>query len=116
MKQGAQDGVSLVELVVAVLILSIAVIGLFRVFDQAAASVASNRDRQIAGLVARNVAEGIRLGIEIPVRTRFGGQEWQIEAAPRRTSGGFDELIIRVAPAAGGPGAVLTTYRAPDAS
>ena len=106
-----QDGVSLVEMVVAVLILSIAVVGLFRVFDQASLSIGANRERLVAGMITRNIAEDISLGTEtLPQSVRMAGADWQVVTETRVTTAGFEEITIRVRPASGGAGAVLLTY------
>ena len=107
-------GISLIEMVVAVLVLSIAVVGLFRVMDQATRTTAANRDRQLAGIVARNMAASLRLGAELPEQTRLGGQIWSVTHQAESTSGGSEAVTIRVAPTGGGPAAVLTTYRMSD--
>lgn len=116
-RQNQQDGVSLIEMIVAVLILSIAVVGLFGVFDQAASSVAANRDRLLAGLVARNAAEEIQLGLTFPTeQVQMAGQIWQVSSEIRRTSGGFEEVTISVTSQSGRAGAAIVTYRANGAA
>ena len=109
-------GLSLVELMVAVLILSIAVVGLMRSLDRGARLAAETRDRALAGIVARNRAELLALdgaGVALPGRVRLAGREWRVEEARRATAGGFVEVTIRTAPADGaGPGVSLVTYAA----
>ena len=104
-------GFSLIEMVVAVLILSIAVVGLFRVYDTNLSNAAGLRDRALALIAAQNQAETIALGMASqPDTVRLAGQDWVIETRSQTTQGGFAEVTIRVTSAAGGPGAVLTTY------
>ena len=109
-------GLSLVELMVAVLILSIAVVGLMRSLERGARLAAETRDRALAGIVARNRAELLALdgaGVALPDRVRLAGREWRVEEARRVTAGGFVEVTIRTAPADGaGPGVSLVTYAA----
>lgn len=104
-------GLSLIELAVAVLVLSIAVVGLFRVFDAALFNAASQRDRVLALMVAQNRAEEIALGFrEGPSELRLAGRDWTIESQSRATQGGFVEVTLLVTPVDGGAGAMLTTY------
>ncbi|SIS95479.1 general secretion pathway protein I [Roseivivax lentus] len=104
-------GVSLIEMVVAVLILSIAVVGLFRVFDANLRNSAGQRDRALALIVAQNRAESIALGLrDLPAVERLADRDWTVETRALTTSGGFSEVSIRVSPASGGPAALLTTY------
>lgn len=104
-------GVSLIELLVAVLVLSIAVVGLFRVFGAGAEAAGSESERLLAGIVARNRAEEIALGLtDLPGRVGMAGRDWIIESATERTSGGFQEIALTVRPADGGAGATLVTY------
>lgn len=108
-----QAGVSLVELLVAVLVLSIAVVGLLSVYTQSATSAGADRDRVVADLVARNRAEEMTLGsIGLPGRVTMAGRDWVVSTDRRTTSGGFSEVTIRVTPADGGAGSTLVTYLA----
>lgn len=103
-------GFSLVELLVAVLILSIATVGLFRVFDQTIHATGSNRDRVLASLVARNRAEELQAGLpDLSERAAFGGRNWQVTTEVVQTTGGFEEIKITVA-APAGAAVQLTTY------
>lgn len=111
-----QAGLSLLEVMVAVVVLSIAVVGLYRVFDQSALSVASDRDRLLAGLVAHNRAEELQLGLQNLSRSAtMADREWQVESRVRATVGGFEEIEIVVQPETGSAGARLVTYRRPEA-
>jgi len=106
-------GVSMIEMVVAVLVLSIAVVGLFRVFDASLAGSAGQRDRALAMIVAQNRAESIALGLRDPgPDVVLAGRDWTVETRSTATAGGFAQITIRVAPSEGGAGIVLTTYGA----
>lgn len=112
-----EAGVSLLELLVAVALLSIAVVGLFRVFDAGVSGAAGDRDRLLSGLIARNRAEELALGMRgLPGRVTLTGRQWLIETDTRRTSGGFDEVVLIVRPAEGGAGSRLVTYTAGGAA
>ncbi|MDW4500486.1 type II secretion system protein [Sulfitobacter sp. D35] len=112
-KPFGDDGLSLVEVLIAILVLSIATVGLFRVFGEAATTSAANQDRVLAGMVARNHAVALQLGdTGLPDRVRFAGRDWQLRTEVAQTSGGFEEVTIDARPVNGGGGSVLTTYRA----
>ncbi len=104
-------GVSLVELIVAVAVLSIAVVGLFRVFDHAVRSAGGERDRLLAGIVAQNRGAAIALGLDdLPTQERFGGQIWQVDISDQATEGGFREVTLDVRARASGAGVQLVMY------
>ena len=108
-----ERGFSLVEVLVAIAILSIATLGLFTVFDQSGKALAGSRDRLLAEVIARNRAEELRLGLRgLPESVTAAGQVFAIETDRRATSGGFEEQRVRVV-APGGAAAVLTVYTAP---
>lgn len=108
---GPDAGLSLVELIVAVAILSIATVGLFRVIDQASRATAGNRDRMLAALVARNRAEEIELGATgLSDAVTLAGRRWRVTTEAKATEGGFAEIVIRVVPDEGGAGATLVAY------
>ena len=113
-KSPRDAGLSLVELMVAVVILSIAVIGLFHVFDQAALAAGSDRDRLLAGLIARNRAEELQLGLpDLPAAVRLAGRDWDISTRAESTVGGFEQIEITVRPRPASAGARLVTYLRP---
>jgi general secretion pathway protein I len=110
-------GVSLIEMVVAVLILSIAVVALFRVYDESVRSSAGHRDRALALILAQNRAEEIALGQRnLPEKVRLAGRDWLVTTKTVATLGGFAEINIRVTPSEGGAGMVLVTYAADGTS
>ena len=104
-------GFSLLEMAVAVLILSIAVVGLCRTFDANLRASDAQRDRVLALMVAQNRAESIALGLnDLPPTERYAARDWIVETETTPTQGGFLEISIRVLPSDGGAGARLSTY------
>lgn len=107
----ADAGVSLIELLVAVLVLSIAVVGLFRVFGAGASAAGSEVERHLASIIARNRAEEVALGLQdLPETVSMAGREWAVETETQVTSGGFDAVQLTVRPSAGGPAVRIVTY------
>ena len=105
-------GFSLVELMVAILILSIAILGAFRVLDSGVAGARGEEDRLLAELVALNRAAELALGeTGLPARVALGGRDWDIVTEEAATEGGFVETTLIVAPASGGAGARLVGWR-----
>ena len=108
---GDDRGVSLIELLVAVLVLSIAVVGLFRVFGAGAGSAGSEVERQLGLIVAQNRAEEIALGIPgLADVVTMAGREWRILAEDTATSGGYARIALTASPAEGGAAVQLVTY------
>lgn len=110
------DGFSLVELLVAVLVLSIAVVAGYRVLGAAVGSTQAADDRLIAMLVARNEAELISMSVEDETTTDVGGRRWLVEVKEQDTVGGFVQIEIFVRPADQSAGSRLVTYRPQDDS
>ena len=111
MRRSRDDGLSLVELLVALLVLSIAVIGLFRVMNQATLAGAADRDRSLARIVAQNRAAELALGLDdLPAQEMLAGRAWEVSVTQAATGGGFSETTVAVRPAGGGSGAQLLTY------
>lgn len=107
-------GLSLVELVIAVLILSIAVIGTYRVLDQSSRQIGTETARLLAGVVAANRAEELRLARTagygaLPGQVRMGPHMFEVEVSQSLTAAGLSEATIKVR-AAQGPQVVLVTY------
>lgn len=106
-----EAGVSLIEVAVAVLILSIALIGTFRVLDQGTRQAAGERDRLLGLMVAQNLAAEWRLGERgLPETVDLGGRQWTVRAEVSETAAGFDQVAIAVSPVAKGPAVRLLTY------
>ena len=113
MTDRGQAGFSLVEMMVAILLLSIAIVGAFRVLDSGVTGATGEETRLLAELVALNRAAELALGeTGLPARVDLGGRTWTIETADAATEGGFVETTLRVLPEGGGPGARIVGWRA----
>jgi len=111
-------GISLIELVVAVLVLSIGVIAAFQSLGQARLVIGGEMPRLLAHNVALNRAAELQIlgaaaGAGLPGRVLAGGIEWQVSVERAATEGGFVEARIRVT-APGQPGAVYIVYAPPE--
>ena len=108
-----QAGFSLVEMMVAILLLSIAIVAAFRVLDSGVTGAGGEQSRLLAELVALNRAAELALGeTGLPDRVSLGGRDWQVTTGDTATEGGFVETTLTVVPVAGGPGARLVAWRA----
>lgn len=110
-------GLSLLELVVAILVLSVAVLGSFRALDASGRQIGQEETRLLAGIVAANRAETLRLAQTVghealPDRVRMGRQWFAVTVRRETTAGGLIEARITVR-AESGPGAVLVAYLPP---
>lgn len=109
-----QNGLSLVELTVAILILSIGVIAGLRGLDQSRLAIGGATPRILAQEVALNRAEeyrlyGLQAAGQLPRQQRHLGRSFDIEATTRATEGGLIQLTLKVR-ADSGEGAQLVTY------
>jgi general secretion pathway protein I len=111
-KRHASDaGLSLVELAVAILILSIATLATFRALNQGARQAATERDRVLAEAVALNRAAELRLAESgLPDRVTMAGRIWSVAATEAPTEGGLVEVDIAVRTQEGDPGARIVTF------
>ena len=103
-------GLSLIELAVAIVILSIGTLAVIRATDQGTRALAGAAPRALAALVAENRAEELRAfgtAAALPDRVTMGGRDFVIETARAATAGGLIEARITVQGADGGPGALL---------
>lgn len=112
-------GVSLLELAIAVLVLSIGVIAAFRSIDQSRRVIGDAPARLFAHQVALNRAEALHLPAAaldaggLPARVSYGGIDWAVNVTGARTVAGFGEQVITVT-APDLPGARIVTYTLPD--
>jgi len=118
LKTSADAGISLIELVVAVLVLSIGVIAGFQSLGQSRLVIGGELPRLLAHNIALNRAAemqilGAAAGGGLPGRVLAGGIEWQVSVEQAATEGGFVEARIRVT-APDQPGAVYTVYAPPE--
>ncbi len=111
-RRGSEAGISLIELVVAVLVLSIGVIAGFQSLGQSRRVIGQELPRVLAHNLALNRAEELQLlgaGASLPGTLAAGGIAWQIAVDRAETEGGFVEATIRVS-APDQPGAVYVVY------
>ncbi|MEO0372282.1 MAG: prepilin-type N-terminal cleavage/methylation domain-containing protein [Pseudomonadota bacterium] len=93
--RGKDKGLTLLELVIAVLILSISTIAALRAMDQSRVAIGGAQDRMLTALAATNRAEEIKLlgtSGSLPQVVELGGQEIRLSSSSAPTSGG----LIRV--------------------
>ena len=113
-KRHGTYGITLIELMIAILVLAIGTMAVIRTLDHSQHELGGARDRLLAQIVVSNRAAEIRamglaLGQNLPSRVQQGPFEWQIETRSQATQGGVYEVKIKVS-SDGRPGAVLTTY------
>lgn len=113
MSEGQRDkGLTLVELAVAILVLSIGAIAATRAGDQAQGALAGMEARVLARVVAQNRAEELRLMgtvTPLPGTVRMGGMDFTVEVETKTTAAGLIEAGITVRSPLG-PGARLVSF------
>lgn len=105
-------GFTLVELAVAILVLSIGAIAATRAGDQAQQSLGGMQARILARIVAQNRAEELSLYGAIavlPDTVQMGGQSFGVTVEQTPTRGGLIEARINVRSALG-PGVQLVSF------
>ncbi len=111
-----QRGLTLLELVVAVAVLSIGTLAAIRAVDQSRVGIGDAMPRILAQHAARNRAEELRfLGAEagaLPASVAMGGHDFTLEVARQGTAAGLVRMDI-TARSAVGPGAVVVTVLPP---
>lgn len=114
LKPSRDAGISLIEVLVAVLVLSIGVVAGFQSLGQARRGIGEEVPRLLARTAALNRAEELRIlgaaaaGV-LPPQVQLGGIVWSLETRLKPTEGGFVEATVR-ASAEGRPGAVQIAY------
>lgn len=100
-KLGFQNeaGLTLVELAVAVLILSIGSLAAVRATDQSRIAIGSAQTRMFAQIAARNRGEELKIfgptgGTGLPQSVTIGAREFIIDTSVERTAGGLDQVTI----------------------
>ena len=121
-------GLTLLELVVAIAVLAMGTLTVLRAVDQSRVGIGGERARLLAGLVADNRAEELRLpgAGTLPDRVDMGGLQFLVQQDLRATAGGLRQAVITVrltgaeAQETGqpvGPGALRVTWlAAPNAT
>lgn len=111
---GGNRGLSLIELVIAILVLSIGILSAFSSLDQAALQIGGETARVLAVTAARNRAEELALlgasgGRALDDQVTLGPFTWAIEVDETPTSVGLVEATIRLT-SPDHPGAILVAY------
>jgi len=107
-------GMTLVELILAITILSIGMIAAWRSYEQAQRGIGGQVGRVLAQQVALNRAAELRLvglpeGRSLPAEVEIGAVRWQVALSEAETRVGLSEVAITVT-APGQPGARMVTY------
>lgn len=107
-------GISTLEVLIAIVVISIAALASYRALGQSAAVAADMEMRLYALEVARNRAEeikllGVRAARTLPEAETMGPVAWQIAIQEAETAVGLIEVAITVQ-AEGNPGARLVTF------
>lgn len=107
-------GMTLVELAIAVLILSIGTIAALRAVDQSRLAIGGAQDRVLAQLAARNRAEellmfGTSTGSALPGTIEMAGQIFTLSTQSKTTAAGLTQATVTARADRGG-GAVYVVY------
>ncbi|EIE50732.1 prepilin-type N-terminal cleavage/methylation domain-containing protein [Salipiger aestuarii] len=110
-------GLTLLELVIAILVLSLGSLAALRATDQSRRAIGGEEPRLLARVAARNRAEELQLygsrGPALPGDVSLMGQTIAIGTRTAATTGGLLRATV-TARAASGEGAMLTVYLRPD--
>ena len=99
-KRARERGLTLIEVTVAVLVLSIGTVAALRAFDAARLQIGGAPERLFAQQVALNRAAEFRaLGAEaargLPETVTYAGRDWQLAVTETETLGGYTELRVQ---------------------
>lgn len=113
----ATRGLTLLELVIAVLVLSLGSLAAVRATDQSRLAIGGMEVRQLAQIVARNRVQELHLlgatgAASLPAETEMGGRGFTVAVAREATAGGLIRAEITVR-SAEGPGAFVVAYVLP---
>lgn len=116
-KDRATRGLTLLELVVAVFVLSLGSIAALKATGQSRVAIGGMPSRVLAQVVARNRVQELQLygsvgAAGLPGEVEMGGRRFQVSVATSATSGGLIKADVTVR-AADGPGAYLVAYVTP---
>ena len=112
MHRGSDRGLTLLELVVAVLVLSLGTIAALKAMDQSRLAIGGAETRALAQIAARNRAQELRLfggRAALPDTVRMGRRDFRLAVETEATAGGLLRAAITVRSEAG-PGAYLVTF------
>ncbi|MFK7940742.1 MAG: type II secretion system minor pseudopilin GspI [Roseovarius sp.] len=110
-------GLTLLELVVAVMILSVGSIAALRATDQSRVAIGGMPSRVLAQIVARNRVQELQLygavaAGSLPGEVEMGGRRFQVSVDTTTTAGGLARAAITVR-GPDGPGTYLVAYVTP---
>jgi general secretion pathway protein I len=108
---------TLLELVIAVLVLSLGALAAVRATDQSRLAIGGMEIRQLAQIVARNRVQELYLlgatgAASLPAEVQMGGRNFTVSVVPEATAGGLIRAEVTVR-SAGGPGAFVVAYVLP---
>lgn len=111
-------GLTLLELVVAVMVLSVGSIAALRATDQSRVAIGGMPSRVLAQIVARNRAQELQLyggqGAQaLPGDVEMGRRQFKVTVQTATTAAGLVEAVITVR-GPDGPGAHLVAYVTPN--
>ena len=108
-----ERGMTLIELVVAILVLSLGSLAALRAADQSALAITGAQERLLAQIAVLNRAEELRiLGAaagSLPGTVEQGGQRFTLGQTQEATAGGLMKTTL-TARGPGGAGALLVVY------
>ena len=101
LKHRAMRGLTLLELVIAVLVLSMGSLAAVRATDQSRVSIGGMPARVLAQIVARNRVQELQLygaigARNLPGRVEMGGRSFQVNVETKSTAGGLIEASVTV--------------------
>lgn len=107
-------GLTLLELVVAVFVLSLGSIAAVRATDQSRLAIGGMETRVLAQIVARNRVQELQLygvgkSAGLPTQVEMGGRRFTVQVARESTAGGLVRAEVSVR-GPDGPGAYLVAY------
>lgn len=110
----ATAGLTLLELIIAVMVLSMGSLAAIRATDQSRVSIGGMQTRVMAQIVARNRVQelqlyGAALSGSLPGEVIMAGRSYQVSVTKTTTAGGLVEAAVRVR-GPDGPGAYLVAY------
>ncbi|MEP3783628.1 prepilin-type N-terminal cleavage/methylation domain-containing protein [Ascidiaceihabitans sp.] len=111
-KMRRDTGLTLLELAIAVLVLSIGALAAIRASDQARVSIGGAQDRVLAQVAVRNRAEELHLlgySAVLPGFVTLNGTRFDLRRTSKTTASGLREVTL-TARSGRGPGAVLVVY------